>query len=171
MWNTRRIDPVADHTLHRCFSVTQAGKVKSQCPKVAPQEDKPKKLQGRAKKRIQYNKRFVNVVLVNGKRRACVPACPSATQSTQSASSSLITLVVPPQEPRTPWKDGLSSVSPCRSCTSTHKTGNPEGRRSWRGRTDPCLQVSLYGTHSLAVPPRNPSSTLPQQSRILESSD
>lgn len=58
------------HTLHRCFSVTQAGKVKSQCPKVAPQEDKPKKLQGRAKKRIQYNKRFVNVVLVNGKRRA-----------------------------------------------------------------------------------------------------
>lgn len=29
----------------------QAGKVKSQTPKVAPTEDKPKKLQGRAKKR------------------------------------------------------------------------------------------------------------------------
>ena len=86
MWNTRRIDPVADHTLHRCFSVTQAGKVKSQCPKVAPQEDKPKKLQGRAKKRIQYNKRFVNVVLVNGKRRACVPACSSVTPPARAAA-------------------------------------------------------------------------------------
>ena len=51
---------------------SQAGKVKSQTPKVAPQEDKPKKLQGRAKKRIQYNKRFVNVVLTNGKRKMCV---------------------------------------------------------------------------------------------------
>jgi len=47
----------------------QAGKVKSQTPKVAPTEDKPKKLQGRAKKRMQYNKRFVNVTLTGGKRR------------------------------------------------------------------------------------------------------
>ncbi|KAK9894545.1 ribosomal protein S30 [Cystobasidium minutum MCA 4210] len=50
-------------------SLARAGKVKSQTPKVAPQEDKPKKLQGRAKKRIQYNKRFVNVTLTGGKRR------------------------------------------------------------------------------------------------------
>ncbi|KLO07829.1 40S ribosomal protein S30-like protein [Schizopora paradoxa] len=51
-------------------SLSRAGKVKNQTPKVAPQEDKPKKLQGRAKKRDQYNKRFVNVTLAaNGKRR------------------------------------------------------------------------------------------------------
>jgi len=31
-------------------AIPQAGKVKSQTPKVAPQEDKPKKIQGRAKK-------------------------------------------------------------------------------------------------------------------------
>ncbi|KAF7846056.1 hypothetical protein BT93_L5420 [Corymbia citriodora subsp. variegata] len=50
-------------------SLARAGKVKSQTPKVAKGEDKPKKLQGRAKKRNQYNKRFINVTLTNGKRK------------------------------------------------------------------------------------------------------
>ncbi|RKP12306.1 40S ribosomal protein S30 [Piptocephalis cylindrospora] len=49
-------------------SLARAGKVKSQCPKVEAQEKK-KKLTGRAKKREIYTRRFVNVTLVNGKRR------------------------------------------------------------------------------------------------------
>ena len=40
-------------------SLARAGKVKNQTPKVA-KADKKKKCVGRAKKRIQYNKRFVN---------------------------------------------------------------------------------------------------------------
>lgn len=41
-------------------SLARAGKVKSQTPKVEPQEKK-KKVCGRAKKRLIYNRRFVNV--------------------------------------------------------------------------------------------------------------
>ena len=41
-------------------SLARAGKVRNQCPKVEPQEKK-KRPRGRAKKRIQYNRRFVNV--------------------------------------------------------------------------------------------------------------
>lgn len=44
-------------------SLARAGKVKSQTPKVEPQEKK-KKVCGRAKKRIIYNRRFVNVRLL-----------------------------------------------------------------------------------------------------------
>ncbi|RHY06969.1 hypothetical protein DYB30_010558, partial [Aphanomyces astaci] len=36
--------------------------VKNQTPKVAKKEDTKKQKRGRAKKRIQYNRRFVNVV-------------------------------------------------------------------------------------------------------------
>ncbi|KAI7889055.1 40S ribosomal protein S30, partial [Mucor mucedo] len=50
-------------------SLARAGKVKSQCPKVAKQEKK-KALTGRAKKRQVYNRRFVNVTAqIGGKRR------------------------------------------------------------------------------------------------------
>jgi small subunit ribosomal protein S30e len=42
-------------------SLARAGKVKSQTPKV-PKQEKKKQPRGRAKKRIQYNRRFVNVV-------------------------------------------------------------------------------------------------------------
>ncbi|KAG9415382.1 hypothetical protein LEN26_017601 [Aphanomyces euteiches] len=43
-------------------SLSRAGKVKNQTPKVAKKEDTKKQKRGRAKKRIQYNRRFVNVV-------------------------------------------------------------------------------------------------------------
>ncbi len=49
-------------------SLSRAGKVKNQTPKVAKQEDKKKQKTGRAKKRIQYNRRFVNVVAGAGKK-------------------------------------------------------------------------------------------------------
>jgi small subunit ribosomal protein S30e len=50
-------------------SLARAGKVKSQTPKVEKQEKKKKKT-GRAKKRILYNRRFVNVTnIIGGKRR------------------------------------------------------------------------------------------------------
>ncbi|KIY67472.1 hypothetical protein CYLTODRAFT_490603 [Cylindrobasidium torrendii FP15055 ss-10] len=53
-------------------SLARAGKVKSQCPKVEKQEKK-KTPKGRAKKRIVYNRRFVNVTtLPGGKRRMWV---------------------------------------------------------------------------------------------------
>jgi small subunit ribosomal protein S30e len=42
--------------------LARAGKVKGQTPKVPKQEGKKKALTGRAKKRWQYNRRFVNVV-------------------------------------------------------------------------------------------------------------
>ncbi|XP_055677002.1 FAU ubiquitin-like and ribosomal protein S30 [Lutzomyia longipalpis] len=49
-------------------SLARAGKVKGQTPKVDKQEKKKKKT-GRAKRRIQYNRRFVNVVQSFGRRR------------------------------------------------------------------------------------------------------
>ncbi|XP_034252785.1 uncharacterized protein LOC117652177 [Thrips palmi] len=49
-------------------SLARAGKVKGQTPKVEKQEKK-KKRTGRAKRRIQYNRRFVNVVPGFGRRR------------------------------------------------------------------------------------------------------
>lgn len=49
-------------------SLARAGKVKGQTPKVEP-EPKKKKKTGRCKRRLQYNKRFVNVVVGFGKKR------------------------------------------------------------------------------------------------------
>ncbi|KAG5997220.1 hypothetical protein E4U43_002700 [Claviceps pusilla] len=49
-------------------SLARAGKVKSQTPKVEPQE-KAKTPKGRALKRHKYTRRFVNVVLTGGKRK------------------------------------------------------------------------------------------------------
>jgi small subunit ribosomal protein S30e len=49
-------------------SLARAGKVKGQTPKVEKQEKKKKKT-GRAKRRMQYNKRFVNVVATFGRKR------------------------------------------------------------------------------------------------------
>nr|AFM90947.1 40S ribosomal protein S30 [Callorhinchus milii] len=48
--------------------LARAGKVKGQTPKVAKQEKK-KKRTGRAKRRMQYNRRFVNVVPTFGKKK------------------------------------------------------------------------------------------------------
>ncbi|GFU86324.1 40S ribosomal protein S30 [Trichonephila clavipes] len=49
-------------------SLARAGKVRGQTPKVEKQEKKKKKT-GRAKRRMQYNKRFVNVVVTFGRKR------------------------------------------------------------------------------------------------------
>ncbi|XP_049777739.1 FAU ubiquitin-like and ribosomal protein S30 [Schistocerca cancellata] len=49
-------------------SLARAGKVKGQTPKVEKQEKKKKKT-GRAKRRIQYNRRFVNIVQTFGRRK------------------------------------------------------------------------------------------------------
>ncbi|RKF62903.1 40S ribosomal protein S30-B [Erysiphe neolycopersici] len=49
-------------------SLARAGKVKSQTPKVERQEKK-KLPKGRAKKRITYTRRFVNVTLTGGGKR------------------------------------------------------------------------------------------------------
>ena len=46
----------------------RAGKVRAQTPYVEP-EEKKKKRTGRAGKRIKYNRRFVNVVTVSGRKR------------------------------------------------------------------------------------------------------
>lgn len=50
-------------------SLSRAGKVRGQTPKVAKLEKKSKPLRGRAKKRAQYNKRYVNVVVGPGGKR------------------------------------------------------------------------------------------------------
>lgn len=49
-------------------SLARAGKVRAQTPKVDKQEKK-KKPTGRAKRRLQYNRRFVNAVRVPGRKR------------------------------------------------------------------------------------------------------
>jgi len=49
-------------------SLARAGKVKSQTPKVEPQEKK-KSPKGRARKRMVYIRRFVNVAMTGGKRK------------------------------------------------------------------------------------------------------
>uniref|UniRef100_A0A671RL97 FAU ubiquitin like and ribosomal protein S30 fusion b n=1 Tax=Sinocyclocheilus anshuiensis TaxID=1608454 RepID=A0A671RL97_9TELE len=49
-------------------SLARAGKVRGQTPKVDKQEKKKKKT-GRAKRRIQYNRCFVNVVPTFGKKK------------------------------------------------------------------------------------------------------
>jgi small subunit ribosomal protein S30e len=49
-------------------SLARAGKVKGQTPKVDVQEKKKPKT-GRAKRRQQYNNRFVNVVITPGRRK------------------------------------------------------------------------------------------------------
>jgi small subunit ribosomal protein S30e len=49
-------------------SLARAGKVRGQTPKVDPQEKKKKKT-GRAKRRMQYNRRFVNVVATFGRKK------------------------------------------------------------------------------------------------------
>ncbi|XKL62462.1 hypothetical protein PGB90_002295 [Kerria lacca] len=49
-------------------SLARAGKVKGQTPKVEKQ-DKKKTRTGRAKRRMQYNRRFVNVIQTFGRRR------------------------------------------------------------------------------------------------------
>merc|ERR1711970_1626729 len=56
-------------------SLSRAGKVKGQTPKVEKQ-DKKKAKTGRAKRRFQYNRRFVNVVQGFGKKRG-----PNSNQS------------------------------------------------------------------------------------------
>ncbi|KAJ1517578.1 hypothetical protein HMI54_005144 [Coelomomyces lativittatus] len=54
-------------------SLARAGKVKSQTPKVE-KKDKKKKKTGRAKKRLQYIRRFVNVPKTFGGKRKMNPA-------------------------------------------------------------------------------------------------
>ncbi|KAB8078971.1 ribosomal protein S30 [Aspergillus leporis] len=49
-------------------SLARAGKVKAATPKVEKQE-KAKSPKGRARKRIIYTRRFVNVTMTGGKRK------------------------------------------------------------------------------------------------------
>lgn len=49
-------------------SLSRAGKVRAQTPKVEVQE-KPKKPKGRAGQRLKFNRRFVNVVATFGGRK------------------------------------------------------------------------------------------------------
>ncbi|PVV03464.1 hypothetical protein BB560_002049 [Smittium megazygosporum] len=54
-------------------SLTRAGKVRSQAPKVE-KTDKPKKKTGRALKRIKYNRRFVTAAAFPGAKVRMNPA-------------------------------------------------------------------------------------------------
>ena len=49
--------------------LARAGKVRNQTPKVEKQERLKKLLQGRAKKRMLYNRRFMNIVVGPGRKR------------------------------------------------------------------------------------------------------
>ncbi|KAF8120023.1 ribosomal protein S30-domain-containing protein [Boletus edulis] len=70
-------------------SLARAGKVKAQTPKVEKQEKK-KNPRGRAKKRMLYNRRFVNVTtLPGGKRRMCASLTLSNTYYSSDSTPSL----------------------------------------------------------------------------------
>jgi len=60
-------------------SLARAGKVKNQTPKVEKKEKK-KVVAGRSKKRMQYNRRFVNVVKLAGGKKAAGPNQQSTKQ-------------------------------------------------------------------------------------------
>ncbi|XP_050537116.1 FAU ubiquitin-like and ribosomal protein S30 [Daktulosphaira vitifoliae] len=66
-FNVDLIVPLLGGKVHG--SLARAGKVKGQTPKVEKVEKKKKKKTGRAKRRIQYNRRYVNVVQTFGRRR------------------------------------------------------------------------------------------------------
>ena len=51
-------------------SLTRAGKVRKQTPKVEKAERAKKIQRGRAMKRIKFNRRYANVVLVKGKKKS-----------------------------------------------------------------------------------------------------
>lgn len=80
-------------------SLARAGKVKSQTPKVEPQEKK-KTPKGRAKKRLQYTRRFVNVTLTGGKRK--VSRISRFHQSVLNTRK---------DEPEPTWKVRISNIS------------------------------------------------------------
>ncbi|EGW01626.1 40S ribosomal protein S30 [Cricetulus griseus] len=63
-------EEVAGHMLGGkvCGSLACPGKVRGQTPKVAKQEKKKEKT-GPAKRRMQYNRRFVNAVSTFGKKK------------------------------------------------------------------------------------------------------
>ena len=50
-------------------SLSRAGKVKNQTPKVPKADKKTKMPRGRAKKRLMYNRRYVNVVVGMGGKK------------------------------------------------------------------------------------------------------
>ena len=49
--------------------LARSGKVKNQTPKVEKADRRKKLLQGRAKKRLLYNRRFLNIVTGPGKQK------------------------------------------------------------------------------------------------------
>lgn len=76
MYRSSILDRLADSTKFHFVtmgkvhgSLARAGKVKGQTPKVEKQEDKKRLPRGRAKKRLQYNRRYVNVVTGMGGKR------------------------------------------------------------------------------------------------------
>ncbi|KAJ3177903.1 hypothetical protein HDU87_004185 [Geranomyces variabilis] len=69
-------------------SLARAGKVKGQCPKVEKQEKK-KKATGRAKKRIQYNRRFVNAVASFGGKRKNIDGASLRQSSFRESTNNL----------------------------------------------------------------------------------
>ncbi|PPQ79076.1 hypothetical protein CVT25_002301 [Psilocybe cyanescens] len=68
--DNRNLKTIWEKVVHG--SLARAGKVKSQTPKVDKQEKK-KTPKGRAKKRILYNRRFVNVTTLPGGKRKMNP--------------------------------------------------------------------------------------------------
>jgi small subunit ribosomal protein S30e len=67
-------------------SLARAGKVKGQTPKVEAAEDKAKNVTGRAKKRLQYNRRFVDAAAGFGGKKVG-PNNQAARQAREAAAA------------------------------------------------------------------------------------
>jgi len=80
-------------------SLSRAGKVRNQTPKVPKQEKKSKAIMGRAKKRHQYNKRYVNVVLGPGGKRVGPNSQADKIKAAEEALRGNKGSVVPPPAP------------------------------------------------------------------------
>jgi small subunit ribosomal protein S27Ae len=83
-------------------SLSRAGKVRNQTPKVPKQEKKSKAIMGRAKKRHQYNKRYVNVVLGPGGKRIGPNSQADKIKAAEEALRGNKGSVVPPPAPAKP---------------------------------------------------------------------
>ena len=83
-------------------SLSRAGKVRNQTPKVPKQEKKSKAIMGRAKKRHQYNKRYVNVVLGPGGKRIGPNSQADKIKAAEEALRGNKGSVVPPPAPVKP---------------------------------------------------------------------
>lgn len=158
------IDPSGSDPLRLTNSVDScpSGKVKSQTPKVEPQE-KAKRPKGRAHKREQYTRRFVNVTLApggkrkvrikfpiedspDGPRRQRAMICGLSGWSAEMADRQLTTpLADEPQPHHLKWccDDRTAGFNPNQSMATSPTEDDRFDLALWAASEDPAAQLTV----------------------------